>query len=181
LHFSTILIFDSGTVPKVRYFFINSATFNCCYLNNKISCNELLVMQCNRMKNKKYLTFGTVPESNIKIVEKCKITTFRLSFQNSLKKTKHYYNISVGLINRTAKNTGRFDLKFFCNCPIRIEITTGVIHEHHFKRKGKFHFDKEAYTKPNKPDLYALHWKSSYDVMLLMFQSRQQHFILMQY
>jgi hypothetical protein len=25
------------------------------------------------MKNKKYLTFGTVPESNIKIVEKCKM------------------------------------------------------------------------------------------------------------
>jgi hypothetical protein len=26
------------------------------------------------------------------------------------------------------------------------------------------------------PDLYVLNWKSSYDVMLLMFQSRQQHF-----
>ena len=26
------------------------------------------------------------------------------------------------------------------------------------------------------PDLYILNWKSSYDVMLLMFQSRQQHF-----
>jgi hypothetical protein len=55
-------------------------------------------------------------------------TTFRLSFQNSLKKTKYYCNISVGLINRPAKNTGspgRFDLKFFRNCPIRIEIITG--------------------------------------------------------
>jgi hypothetical protein len=30
--------------------------------------------------------------------------------------------------------------------------------------------------KPTKPDLYVLHWKSSYDVMLFMFQSRQQHF-----
>jgi hypothetical protein len=26
------------------------------------------------------------------------------------------------------------------------------------------------------PDLYVLNWKSSYDVMLLIFQSRQQHF-----
>ena len=26
------------------------------------------------------------------------------------------------------------------------------------------------------PDLYVLNWKSSYDVMVLMFQSRQQHF-----
>jgi hypothetical protein len=26
------------------------------------------------------------------------------------------------------------------------------------------------------PDLYVLNWKSSYDVMLLMCQSRQQHF-----
>jgi hypothetical protein len=26
------------------------------------------------------------------------------------------------------------------------------------------------------PDLHVLNWKSSYDVMLLMFQSRQQHF-----
>jgi len=25
-------------------------------------------------------------------------------------------------------------------------------------------------------DLYVLNWKSSYDVMLLMCQSRQQHF-----
>ena len=33
-------------------------------------------------------------------------TPFRLSFQNSLEKTKCYCNISVGLINRTAKNTG---------------------------------------------------------------------------
>ena len=33
-------------------------------------------------------------------------TPFQLSFQNSLEKTKYYYNISVGLINKTAKNTG---------------------------------------------------------------------------
>ena len=46
-----------------------------------------------------------------------------------------------------------------------------VIHEHKFKRKGEFDFDEEAYTKPKKPDLYVLHWKSSYDVMLFMFQS----------
>ena len=51
-----------------------------------------------------------------------------------------------------------------------------VIHEHQFKRKEKFHFDEEAYMKPKKPDLYVLHRKSSYDVMLFMFQSRQQHF-----
>ena len=57
-------------------------------------------------------------------------TTFRLSFQNySLKKPKYYCNISVGLINRTAKNTGwpmllRFEF-FFRNCPIRIKIITG--------------------------------------------------------
>jgi hypothetical protein len=43
-------------------------------------------------------------------------------------KTKCYCNISVGLINRTTKNTGwprplRFEN--FCNCPIRIEIITG--------------------------------------------------------
>jgi len=25
-------------------------------------------------------------------------------------------------------------------------------------------------------DLYVLHWKSSYDVMMFMCQSRQQHF-----
>ena len=55
---------------------INSATFNCCYLNNKISYSESLsVIQCNTMKNKKYLTAGTLPESNIKIVEKCKMDT----------------------------------------------------------------------------------------------------------
>ena len=33
--------------------------------------------------------------------------------------------ISVGLINRTAKHTGRSDWKIFHNCPIRIEIITG--------------------------------------------------------
>jgi hypothetical protein len=37
----------------------------------------------------------------------------------------------------------------------------------------------EAYTKPNDvSDLYVLNWKSSYDVMLLMCQSRQQRRIL---
>jgi hypothetical protein len=53
------------------------------------------------------------------------------------------------------------------------------IHEHQFKRKGKyckFHFDKEAYSKPKTSDLYTLSWKSSYDGMLFMCQSRQQQF-----
>jgi hypothetical protein len=42
-----------------------------------------------------------------------------------------------------------------------------VIHEHQFKRKGKFHFDEEAYMKIKRPDYYVLHWKSSYDVMFV--------------
>lgn len=47
------------------------------------------------------------------------------------KKNKSYCNISVSLINRTAKNTGCstnvgcLDLKFFRNCPIRIKMITG--------------------------------------------------------
>jgi hypothetical protein len=42
---------------------------------------------------------------------------------------KCYCNISVGLINRTTKNTGwSRSLRFekFRNCPIRIEIITGI-------------------------------------------------------
>ena len=55
-----------------------------------------------------------------------------------------------------------------------------VIHEYQFKRKGiycKFHFDKEAYTKPK--NVYVLNWKFSYDVMLFLCQrqSGQQHFV----
>ena len=34
----------------------------------------------------------------------------------------------------------------------------------------------EAYTKPKTPDLYVLNWKSSYDIMLFMCQTRQQYF-----
>ena len=55
-------------------------------------------------------------------------TPFRLSFQNSLEKTKYYCNISVGLIYRTANtldDLGCLDLNIFRNCPIRIGINTG--------------------------------------------------------
>jgi hypothetical protein len=34
----------------------------------------------------------------------------------------------------------------------------------------------EAFTKPKTSDIYVLNWKSSYDFMLCMCQSRQQHF-----
>jgi hypothetical protein len=61
-----------------------------------------------------------------------------------------------------------------------LRLLNVVFHEHQFKRKGiycKFHFDKEAYTKPKKcQDLYVLNWKSSYDVMLFIYQSHEQHF-----
>jgi hypothetical protein len=64
---------------------------------------------------------------------------------------------------KTLDHLGRFDLKFVRNCPTA---------------RGKIfvHFDKEDYTKPKKPELYVLHYKSSYDIMLFMFQSHQQHF-----
>ena len=54
-----------------------------------------------------------------------------------------------------------------------LRLLNVVIHEHQFKRNGKyckFHFDKEAYTKPKTSDLYVLNWKSAYDVMLFMCQ-----------
>ena len=61
-----------------------------------------------------------------------------------------------------------------------LRLLNVVIHEHQFKRKGKyykFHFDKEAYTKSKKrQDLYVLNWKSSNDVMLFTCQNCQQHF-----
>ena len=62
-----------------------------------------------------------------------------------------------------------------------LRLLNVVIHADQFKRKPgkycKFHFDKEAYTKPRKhQDLYVLNWKSSYDVMLLTCQNRQ-HFV----
>jgi hypothetical protein len=59
---------------------------------------------------------------------------------------------------------------------ILMALYENIIDTHQFKTKGKFHFDDGAYTKPKQPDLYVLYWKSSYDVMLFMFQSRQQHF-----
>jgi hypothetical protein len=49
-----------------------------------------------------------------KIFKSKRPRSFRLSFQNSLEKTKCYWNISVGLINKRAKtldDLGRFDLK----------------------------------------------------------------------
>ena len=63
-----------------------------------------------------------------------------------------------------------------------LRLLNVVIHEHQFKRKGKyfykFHFDKEAYTKPKNVRIlvYVLNWKSSYDVMLFTCQNCQQHF-----
>ena len=61
-----------------------------------------------------------------------------------------------------------------------LRLLNVVIHEHQLKKKGKyykFHFDKEAYTKPKKRrDLYVLNWKSSYDVMLFTCQNCQQPF-----
>ena len=42
---------------------------------------------------------------------------------------------------------------------------------------NKFHFDEEAHTKPKKPDLYVVHWKSLYDVMLFMFYSLSKFLI----
>ena len=53
---------------------------------------------------------------------------FGCHFKHLWKKTEYYCNISVGSINGTTKtldDLGRFDLKMFRNCPIRIEIITG--------------------------------------------------------
>ena len=62
-----------------------------------------------------------------------------------------------------------------------LRLLNVVIHADQFNKKPgkycKFHFDKEAYTKPKKrQDLYVLNWKSSYVVMLFTCQNRQQHF-----
>ena len=74
---------------------------------------------------------------------------------------------------------------FYADDKYVLRLLNVVIQEHQFKRKGKcykFHFDKEAYTKPKKrQDLYVLNWKSSYDVMLLTCQNRQQHFAEFQF
>jgi hypothetical protein len=55
--------------------------------------------------------------------------TFSVVISNIFgEKTEYYCNISVGSINGTTKtldDLGRFDLKMFRNCPIRIEIITG--------------------------------------------------------
>ena len=56
-----------------------------------------------------------------------------------------------------------------------LRLLNVVIHEHQFKRKGKyykFHFDKEAYTKPKNVRICM----SSYEIMLFTCQNRQQHF-----
>ena len=62
-----------------------------------------------------------------------------------------------------------------------LRLLNVVIHEHQFKRKGiycKFHFDKElgVHEAKKRQDLYVLNWKSSYDVMLFIYQSHEQHF-----
>ena len=60
-----------------------------------------------------------------------------------------------------------------------LRLLNVVIHEHQFKRKGKynkFHLTMRHTESQKSQDLYVLNWKSSYDVMLFTCQNCQQHF-----
>jgi hypothetical protein len=60
-----------------------------------------------------------------------------------------------------------------------LRLLNVVIHEHQFKRKGKYYKPLRqggVHEAKKRQDLYVLNWKSSYDVMLFTCQNRQQHF-----
>jgi hypothetical protein len=109
---------------------------------------------------------GNYFDSNRTITKHFQIEThFRLSFQTSLEKTEYYYNISVGSINGTTENTG-------WHRPFRFEnVKKGNILQIPLWQRSVY------YTRSQKrQDLWVLNWKSSYDVMLFIYQSHEQHF-----